>query len=514
MSASNQSVRVPSVSSPVSAAPTARRDARHKKPARGPSLDSASPPEKGVAPAAGFLRRLGVFGFDQLEPVILAALVTGEPILLVGLHGTAKSMLLLRLAEALGLESRHYNASLLNYDDLVGYPLPDKNGELRFVETPASIWPAEVVFLDEISRCRVDMQNRLFPILHERKVQGIPLSQLRYCWAAMNPPADISDPDEDAYLGSERLDHALADRFSFLVTSPSWGDLSEADREAVTRCKNEPVPEHLGQELREIVERAKTCRSQIEVEYGDRIVAYVCAVVGLLAQASIPLSPRRAGMLHRNIVATLAAERVLRRGKLDVSGALLLAVDSSLPQRAGGLPSGVLQVVTSHRQALPLMRGQLDVLRTRLLTEASPVRRVLFAMACPALPPVEFSAIVADGLAGVPDGGRHAIACHLFERGQADRLLAAVAEQVASYYSQAAVGQTAYAKVRIPASCPVWSAMGILFGQLPKRQRTARLLRNVLIALYESAQIKRADEVGEVWTSWSLAWAHIERGVQ
>lgn len=73
-----------------------------------------------VAPS--LLADLGVIGMEPIEPVILAALMTDEPLLLIGLHGTAKSYLLNRISVALGLRWRHYNASLLNFDDLVGYP--------------------------------------------------------------------------------------------------------------------------------------------------------------------------------------------------------------------------------------------------------------------------------------------------------------------------------------------------------------------------------------------------------
>jgi MoxR-like ATPase len=67
------------------------------------------------------LREIGIVGLRDLEPVILAALLTKEPLLLIGAHGTGKSLLLTRISEALGLQFRHYNASLLNFDDLVGF---------------------------------------------------------------------------------------------------------------------------------------------------------------------------------------------------------------------------------------------------------------------------------------------------------------------------------------------------------------------------------------------------------
>ena len=107
------------------------------------------------------LQSLHIFGLDHLDPVVLAALADARPLLLVGPHGTAKSEL-----------------------------------------------------LDGISRCRPETQNKLFSIVHERRVQGLELARLRYRWAAMNPPACTEDGDamgEEAYLGSLPLDPALAD---------------------------------------------------------------------------------------------------------------------------------------------------------------------------------------------------------------------------------------------------------------------------------------------------------------
>ena len=45
---------------------------------------------------------LGVYGFDSIEPLILSALVTEDPLLLIGPSGTGKTYLLNSLSEALG----------------------------------------------------------------------------------------------------------------------------------------------------------------------------------------------------------------------------------------------------------------------------------------------------------------------------------------------------------------------------------------------------------------------------
>ncbi len=55
------------------------------------------------------LRSLALHGLDHLDAVVVAALASEEPLLLVGPHGSAKSALLNRIAAALGLEHRHYN---------------------------------------------------------------------------------------------------------------------------------------------------------------------------------------------------------------------------------------------------------------------------------------------------------------------------------------------------------------------------------------------------------------------
>lgn len=78
------------------------------------------------------------------------------------------------------MEFRSYNASLINDDDLVGVPLPDATRtKLEDLSSPESIWDAEVVFIDEISRTRPELQNKLFPIIYDRRVQRHPLTRAR-----------------------------------------------------------------------------------------------------------------------------------------------------------------------------------------------------------------------------------------------------------------------------------------------------------------------------------------------
>src|SRR5687768_2904098 len=217
------------------------------------------------------LRPLGIVGYDAIEPAIVAALATEEPLLLVSDHGAAKTLLLLRIGEALGLSLRHYNASLLQFDDLAGFPIPDERGGIRYASAPGAIWGADAVFVDEIGRCRPETANKLFPIIHEKKIQGVHLDSLRYRWAATNPPPEAAGAavQENLYEGVEVLDPALADRFSYIVKLPSFDELSDADRADVIRGIGSAVQPAAAEQLREAVETTRRLIPTIHAEICD-----------------------------------------------------------------------------------------------------------------------------------------------------------------------------------------------------------------------------------------------------
>ncbi len=277
---------------------------------------------------AGYLTKLGAYGFEQQETVLLAALVTEDPILLIGQSGTGKTFLLNTLSEALGLEHRHYNASLVSFDDLVGFPYPneEKTG-IRFLETPATIWNAESVLVDEISRCKPEHQNRFFSLVHERRIQGIALTKLRYRWAAMNPPSADQGLGED-YTGSEPLDPALADRFSILVSVGDWSSLSNSDRKRVADPSSEGLIAEDGGELaRRVCEWRRSFLEELP-RCPDGIVEYACAATTVLGDGGIRISPRRSRLLARSL---LAASIV--HGGIDEK-VFLQVLSVSLPQIA------------------------------------------------------------------------------------------------------------------------------------------------------------------------------------
>ncbi len=335
----------------------------------------------GPPAGTGALASLGIFGWRAMEPVVVAALATEEPVLLIGPHGTAKSLLLNRLAGALGLRHRHYNASLLNFDDLVGYPVPsDDRTQLVYVPTASSIWDVESVLIDEISRCRVDLQNKLFPIIHERVVQGLELPKLRFRWAAMNPPALPESGEEeeegvDVYRGSEPLDPALADRFPFVLEAPDFRTMTETERRAVIGGTSDEVQPDAAARLRLEVETVRRLLPAVRASLCEAACDYVGALLPLLEKMQRKISPRRARYLHDAVIAVHAA-RVCVDASCDPGESAYLALRCGLPQPAIGRALDSGKVLAAHRQAWALARLPQSDLTRLVLSEPDPVRRV------------------------------------------------------------------------------------------------------------------------------------------
>ena len=282
------------------------------------------------------MENLGLYGWESYEPIILAALATEEPLLLIGKHGAAKSLLLESLSKAMGLEFRNYNASLIDYDDLVGIPVPTNNNTtLSYISNPSSIWGAEVVFIDELNRVKPDLQNKLFPIIYEKRVQGEDLSKLRYRWAAMNPPS--GEDEEVDYIGASELDPALADRFPFILKVPTYEDLSSESRKALLLAGLAPKKE-VKVDLPALVEETKRNMDVLRSSVTDRIVRYTECLMDELKQEFGYVSARRAIMMEKTLLGTLAALKTLKDHGADVMDdfktAACLHIESCLPNRA------------------------------------------------------------------------------------------------------------------------------------------------------------------------------------
>ena len=66
---------------------------------------------------------LGIYGWkEQDENLVMASLLTGDPLLLIGNHGCAKTHVANKVAEALGKKFLMYDASKAMFEEVLGHP--------------------------------------------------------------------------------------------------------------------------------------------------------------------------------------------------------------------------------------------------------------------------------------------------------------------------------------------------------------------------------------------------------
>jgi MoxR-like ATPase len=164
-----------------------------------------------------FRRSLGRFFVNKQEIIdlMLVAAVAQEPLLLVGPPGTAKSDLVLKFKDALGLSEDDYFEYMLTRftepSEIIGAIDIKELREGRYLRRKEGKLPtARLVFLDEIFKSNSAILNILLTIINERKFyqEGKPEAvPLRVLFAATN------EIPEQSELG------ALKDRFVLKVQS-------------------------------------------------------------------------------------------------------------------------------------------------------------------------------------------------------------------------------------------------------------------------------------------------------
>ena len=170
------------------------------------------------------LDKLDIYGIDPaIEDCIFASLLQGDPALLIGPPGCAKTELLEMIAVCLREHSKEkhpetpdkwfsyqfYDTSKLNPEDLIGFPDPRalSEGKVDYINLPSNIWKKDMVVWDEINRCEKSRQANLFEILRSRRLTGMPTGN-KFLFSAMNPYGDH---------GTEEMSDALVDRHMFYL---------------------------------------------------------------------------------------------------------------------------------------------------------------------------------------------------------------------------------------------------------------------------------------------------------
>jgi len=285
-----------------------------------------------------FLEKLKIYGLSHLEPIIFASLAQEKPVLLISEPGCAKTLLCEKIFNLLGLKYAHYNASQVCIDDLIGYP-SCADGKIVYLPTPASCWDLEAIFIDEISRCKPETQNKFFSIIYEKKLMGIKLEKLIYRWAAMNPPK-LDEFSTSPFMceGSFPLDAALADRFSYIIKFPNFYQLSEKEQKLIINVDNADIEVknfEVAYQLKEIIEKIKTNLCSISQTFDDKITNFVYVLMMEMDKYGYSLSGRRARILYENLLYSITAFSIMSAYYKDfLSDIILVVVRNSIPHRA------------------------------------------------------------------------------------------------------------------------------------------------------------------------------------
>ena len=169
-------------------------------------------------------------GLEEATHALVLAVASGEPLLLIGPPGTAKSMLIKTFCELVGIDrkgsaSRYFEYLLTPFTEpgeLFGFYDPSKltkEGTLERIHADSMMQSANVVFLDEVFKGSSAILNALLTFMNERAFydrgtrHNVPLQCL---FGATN---ELPDSDElhaiwDRFTLRCRVDNVTADRAS------------------------------------------------------------------------------------------------------------------------------------------------------------------------------------------------------------------------------------------------------------------------------------------------------------
>ena len=290
--------------------------------------------------------QIGIFGVTtEQENAILATMLTGDPCLLIGKPGTAKTGLVLVLGAAMRMSTMRkfpnqpnkwinyhaYDSSKVNFEDLIGFPNVEslKHGKIEFTRSPMTIWDKDLISFDEFNRQLPERQNNIFEIVRNRTIMGMP-TEVKWVINCMNPH-DMA--------GAEELDEALVDRHMNFLYINDFDHLSHDDKLSVVRHTgssdapalksywlkesakfdvnsgeiNEALA-NVGDLIFKILEDAAKSYKEIETEKGKSYGTFITRFLSALNREQddkdwkVDLSGRRAGMIYRSLISYRAIE--------------------------------------------------------------------------------------------------------------------------------------------------------------------------------------------------------------
>jgi len=302
-----------------------------------------------------FLKNIGVLGFDPLEKVILAALVTEEPMLIIGRPGTDKANLLVYISQALGLSFKKVNAAMTSKLELTGMPVVKNNDDkITFISAPDSVWKKQALVFDLLNEAKPICMSVISSILFEKQINGYPMETLQYRWATMEN-TDLFNNDMTAFKRRNiYLEEELVENFAFIIEAPTWDHFSVEEKlEGFISGFTHPVKE-LNNELIAFISKLKPLYEEQLLFPKPKLAAYACLVTSLLNEGGVYVSVQRSLQLLRNLVALDLVHEHWQgvENKDKIGDILLLGLKNTLIQKVfhEKIPERLIQAI--HRNMM------------------------------------------------------------------------------------------------------------------------------------------------------------------
>ncbi|VGO12610.1 hypothetical protein PDESU_01163 [Pontiella desulfatans] len=271
------------------------------------------------------LEQLGIYGWSlEDENLAMASLLTGDPLLMVGAHGAAKTHAAGKIAQAMDWKFMAYDASKALFEDVLGFPNVEslKQGRVEYVPSAVTVWDKQFVLIDEINRAVPELQAKWLEIIRSRRIMGFE-TEVKWVWSAMNPMGR-------QYNGTQQMDAALIGRYAIFLYPPEALDMDEEDRikvlrhingddapsigewcqQSETKTVSKADTENTGQQIREILLKAGSLFQSLEKDFQSlgEFLSRLAVLVMKETDGSVKLDGRRLGFIYRNLLSNRAVE--------------------------------------------------------------------------------------------------------------------------------------------------------------------------------------------------------------
>jgi len=216
-----------------------------------------------------------IVGQDEPIRLLLVALLSGGHVLLEGVPGIAKTLIVKLLAKTLDTKfNRIQFTPDLMPSDVIGTTIFNlKASDFQFKQGPIF---SNVILIDEINRAPAKTQAALFEVMEERQVTvdsvTYKLEKPLYIVATQNPIEQE---------GTYKLPEAQLDRFIFRIKM-NYPDL-EDEQKILSRFKND-FNNHISEEVNSVInlKDLERCWSLIEkVHISEELIKYIAEIISM-----------------------------------------------------------------------------------------------------------------------------------------------------------------------------------------------------------------------------------------